>query len=152
MPNLIAAATFFVLLHLLVSGTRLRDALVLRLGPGPYMGLFSLASLAGIVWLGFAFAQARSGAGNDVLWGMGSATHGLQFVLQLIAVLFIIVIYIGATTALQTVWTFSDVMNGLMALPNLIGLVILSPLVYRETRAYFRGEAHAEDMQARSGV
>ena len=96
MPNLIAAAVFFVLLHLLVSGTRLRDTLVLRLGPGAYMGLFSLASLAGIVWLGFAFAQARSGAGNDVLWGMGSATHGLQFVLQLIAVLFIVV---GLTTA-----------------------------------------------------
>ncbi|MCH9732631.1 MAG: sodium:alanine symporter family protein [Actinomycetia bacterium] len=53
---------------------------------------------------------------------------------------FIIVIYIGATTALTTVWTFSDVMNGLMALPNLIGLVILSPLIYRETRAYFSAE------------
>lgn len=65
-------------------------------------------------------------------------------------ILFIIVIYIGATTALQTVWTFSDVMNGLMALPNLIGLIILAPMVYRETRAYFRGEEHAEDMQARS--
>lgn len=35
-----------------------------------------------------------------------------------------------------TVWTFSDVANGLMALPNLIGLLILSPLVYRETKAY----------------
>ncbi len=64
-------------------------------------------------------------------------------------IVFIIVIYIGATTALQTVWTFSDVMNGLMALPNLIGLIILSPLVYRETRAYFRGEEHAADMAAR---
>ncbi|MGV0773231.1 alanine/glycine:cation symporter family protein [Mycobacterium syngnathidarum] len=53
-------------------------------------------------------------------------------------IVFIIVTYIGSTTALTTVWTFSDVMNGLMALPNLIGLLILSPLVYRETRAYFR--------------
>ncbi|MFD0857018.1 alanine:cation symporter family protein, partial [Actinomadura adrarensis] len=52
--------------------------------------------------------------------------------------LFVIVVYIGATTTLTTVWTFSDVMNGLMALPNLIGLLILSPLVYRETRDYFR--------------
>jgi AGCS family alanine or glycine:cation symporter len=62
------------------------------------------------------------------------------------------VTYIGATTALQTVWTFSDVMNGLMALPNLIGLIILSPLVYRETRAYFRGGEHAEEMRAPSDV
>lgn len=64
-------------------------------------------------------------------------------------VVFIIVIYIGATTALTTVWTFSDVMNGLMALPNLIGLVILSPLVYRETRAYFR-EERKEDIWMRA--
>lgn len=51
---------------------------------------------------------------------------------------FIIMVFVGATTTLSTVWTFSDVMNGLMALPNLIGLLILSPLIYRETRAYFR--------------
>ena len=61
---------------------------------------------------------------------------------------FIVVIYIGATTALTTVWTFSDVMNGLMALPNLIGLVILSPLIYRETRAYF-GRELGEGARAR---
>ncbi|MFC5751594.1 alanine/glycine:cation symporter family protein [Actinomadura rugatobispora] len=63
--------------------------------------------------------------------------------------LFIVVSYIGATTTLTTVWTFSDVMNGLMALPNLIGLLILSPLVYRETRAYFSGE-RPEDAKAES--
>ena len=63
-------------------------------------------------------------------------------------IVFIIVIYIGATTALTTVWTFSDVMNGLMALPNLIGLLILSPLIYRETRAYF-SQDHPEDVRVR---
>ncbi|OBF93728.1 sodium:alanine symporter [Mycobacterium sp. 852002-51152_SCH6134967] len=63
-------------------------------------------------------------------------------------IVFIVVIYVGATTALTTVWTFSDVMNGLMALPNLIGLLILSPLIYRETRAYF-SEEHPEDFRAR---
>jgi len=62
-------------------------------------------------------------------------------------VLFIVVSYIGATTTLTTVWTFSDVMNGLMALPNLIGLLILSPLVWRETRDYFRGETPKEDTE-----
>ena len=34
------------------------------------------------------------------------------------------------------VWTFSDIMNGLMAIPNLIGLVLLSGLVVRETKLY----------------
>lgn len=91
MLNLIAAAAFFVVLHLLVSGTRLRDVLVLRLGPGPYMGLFSLASLGGIVWLAFAFAQTRNAAGNEVIWGMSSASHGLQFLLQLVALMFVVV-------------------------------------------------------------
>ncbi|WP_218009639.1 alanine/glycine:cation symporter family protein [Actinomadura kijaniata] len=64
--------------------------------------------------------------------------------------LFIAVVYVGSTTTLTTVWTFSDVMNGLMALPNLVGLLILSPLVYRETRDYFRDrprETEAEPAQ-----
>ena len=53
MAQLIAAAAVFVLLHLLVSGTRLRDAITGAIGEGPYMGLFSLASIAALVWLGF---------------------------------------------------------------------------------------------------
>ncbi|MFI0349579.1 alanine/glycine:cation symporter family protein [Actinomadura sp. 9N407] len=63
--------------------------------------------------------------------------------------IFILVAYVGATTTLTTVWTFSDVMNGLMALPNLIGLLILSPLVYRETREYFRNRP-VEDERVRT--
>lgn len=95
MTNLIAAAAFFVLLHLLVSGTRLRDALVLRLGAGPYMGLFSLASAAGLVWLGFAFGDARVSPTNDLLWGVSGGARHLQLAIQLIAVTFIVV---GLTT------------------------------------------------------
>src|SRR3712207_2808534 len=95
MLNLIAAAVFFVLLHLVVSGTRMRDALTGRLGPGPYMGLFSLASIAGLAWLGFAFADASRGAGNDVIWSISPVTQAIQLVLQLLAVFFIVV---GLTT------------------------------------------------------
>ncbi len=51
-------------------------------------------------------------------------------------ILFSLIIFVGATTELTLVWTFSDVMNGLMALPNLIGLVVLSGLIVRETKAY----------------
>ncbi|MTE24502.1 sodium:alanine symporter family protein [Microbacterium sp. ZXX196] len=53
-------------------------------------------------------------------------------------VLFSLVVFVGCTTQLGVVWAFSDVMNGLMALPNLIGLLVLSGLVARETRAYLR--------------
>jgi alanine or glycine:cation symporter, AGCS family len=37
----------------------------------------------------------------------------------------------------QLVWDFADLMNGLMAFPNLIGLLLLSGVVARETREYF---------------
>ena len=43
---------------------------------------------------------------------------------------------VGCTVQLGVVWAFSEVMNGLMALPNLVGLLILSGLVARETKKY----------------
>ncbi|WP_043499879.1 alanine/glycine:cation symporter family protein [Georgenia sp. SUBG003] len=51
-------------------------------------------------------------------------------------ILFTLVVFVGATTELTVVWNFSDVMNGLMALPNLVGLVICAGLITRETKAY----------------
>ncbi|WP_454083521.1 alanine/glycine:cation symporter family protein [Georgenia sp. Marseille-Q6866] len=51
-------------------------------------------------------------------------------------VVFSLMVYVGATVSLDVVWSFADVMNGLMAIPNLIGLVILSGLVARETKKY----------------
>ncbi len=44
----------------------------------------------------------------------------------------------GAVRSLDFVWSVSDVMNGLMALPNLIGLLLLSGVIVGETRDYFR--------------
>jgi len=51
--------------------------------------------------------------------------------------LWVIVIPLGAVGSLKIVWVFSDVMNGLMALPNLIALAMLSPIVFKVTREYF---------------
>lgn len=95
MTSLIAAAAFFVLIHLAVSGTSLRDALVRRLGAGPYAVLFSLASLVGLVWLGFGYAAARSAEWNAIFWGVTPATRHIQLTLQLVAFLLIV---IGQTT------------------------------------------------------
>lgn len=53
-------------------------------------------------------------------------------------IVFALVVFVGATTQLEIAWSFSDMMNGLMAIPNLIGLLILSGLVARETRAYLK--------------
>lgn len=59
-------------------------------------------------------------------------------------VLFALMVYVGCTVELALVWSFSDVMNGLMALPNLIGLLILAGLVARETRHYLRHDPRLE--------
>lgn len=59
MTNLALAAFAFAALHLLVSGTRLRDALVARLGEKRFIGLFSLASAVVLGWLIWAYARAR---------------------------------------------------------------------------------------------
>lgn len=55
-------------------------------------------------------------------------------------ILFTIVVYIGATVPLGVVWAFADIMNGLMALPNLVGLLLLSGLIARETSHYLKND------------
>ena len=63
-------------------------------------------------------------------------------------VVFSLVVYVGCTTELTAVWNFSDMMNGLMALPNLIGLLILSGMVARETRWYLKHDPKLEASKA----
>lgn len=51
------------------------------------------------------------------------------------------VLTLSAQQGFQLVWNFADVMNGMMAFPNLVGLLILSPVVARETREYLARRA-----------
>ncbi|MGM0643017.1 MAG: alanine/glycine:cation symporter family protein [Thermodesulfobacteriota bacterium] len=51
---------------------------------------------------------------------------------------YVVVIFIGAMIKLDFVWTFSDMMNGLMIIPNLIALLVLSPVIFRITKEYFK--------------
>jgi uncharacterized membrane protein len=95
MSGLIAAAATFVLMHLLISGTRLRNWAVGVVGEGPYMGLYSLASVAALIWLGFTFAGARATPADVDLWTGTPTTRGAQLGLQLIAAFFIVA---GITT------------------------------------------------------
>ena len=53
-------------------------------------------------------------------------------------IVFILAIFFGSIRSLDLVWGLSDVMNGLMALPNLVGLLLLSGVIARETREYFK--------------
>jgi AGCS family alanine or glycine:cation symporter len=56
---------------------------------------------------------------------------------------FIAAIFVGTVRELENLFLISDLMNGMMALPNLIGLLLLSGIVVRETRAYFSTGAAA---------
>ena len=68
---LIAASAAFLGIHLLVSGTKLRDAIVARTGENPYLGLFALSSLGALDWLCIAYNHACAGADNRVLYDLG---------------------------------------------------------------------------------
>ena len=52
--------------------------------------------------------------------------------------LYILAVLIGPFLTLEFVWTFADIFNGLMAFPNLVGLLGLSGVVAAETRSYFK--------------
>ncbi len=52
-------------------------------------------------------------------------------------VLWVIGIFVGTQMTLDMVWKISDALNGLMAIPNLIALLLLSPVVFKLTRQYF---------------
>lgn len=51
-------------------------------------------------------------------------------------ILYGVMVYVGATTALDLVWNFSDIANALMAIPNLICLLALSGIVAKDTFAF----------------
>jgi len=54
---------------------------------------------------------------------------------------FIVVAFLGSLGTVELVWLLSDVLNGLMAIPNLVGLLLLSGVIVRETQAYFSKSA-----------
>lgn len=59
-----------------------------------------------------------------------------DYVIKFYRLLFCLVTYVGSTKALEVVWNFSDTMNGLMIIPNLICLLLLSGEVARECFDY----------------
>jgi alanine or glycine:cation symporter, AGCS family len=60
---------------------------------------------------------------------------GIRSVL-LYRLIFILFVAIGALLQLEVVWRISDIFNGLMAFPNLLGLLLLSKEVVRDTRGF----------------
>lgn len=60
-------------------------------------------------------------------------THKYNMVYRII---FSLVVFVGATTALDVVWNFSDIANALMAIPNLICLLAMSGVVAKEVERF----------------
>ncbi len=61
-------------------------------------------------------------------------------------IVFILVLYSGATMSLTLVWNMADIMNALMAIPNLVSLLALSGVIAKETKHYLWEKNLDEDM------
>jgi AGCS family alanine or glycine:cation symporter len=95
----------------------------------PYVGSIvltvSLATFAFSTILGWSYYAERS-----VEYLAGRRTVFFY------RIVWIVLVYIGAVMNLEMVWNFADILNGLMAVPNIISLLLLSGVLVRETRKY----------------
>lgn len=55
-----------------------------------------------------------------------------------VRVLWLVFIMIGSVTSLELVWDLADTVNGFMAIPSLLGILILSNLVVKNKKEYFK--------------
>ena len=98
-------------------------------GPGGYIVTFGLLIFAFTTMLGWSYYGERCG---EYLFGVK--------IIMPFRILWVIAIYIGSTRELEFVWLLADALNGLMAIPNLIALLLLSPVIFKVTREYFSKE------------
>jgi AGCS family alanine or glycine:cation symporter len=96
-------------------------------GVGAYIVTFGLSIFAFTTLLGWSFYGEKC---VEYLFGVRSI---IPF-----RILWIIAIPIGATAKLSFIWLIADTLNGLMALPNLIALLLLSPVVFSLTKSHFQ--------------
>lgn len=114
MANLLAAAVFFVGIHLLVSGTILRDKLMATIGEKPYLLTFSLTSLGGFIWM----IAAYRGLATDIsFW---TAPNGLIH----LGPIFISLSFVLAIAGLTTPNPTSVQSTGLLEKETAVGGII----------------------------
>ena len=58
--------------------------------------------------------------------------------------IWVVAVVVGAIGGLGFMWDLADTLNGLMAFPNLIGVLMLSPVVFRLTKEFFAKEKKAD--------
>ncbi|MCD7835983.1 MAG: alanine:cation symporter family protein [Lachnospiraceae bacterium] len=96
-------------------------------GMGKYFTAISIALFAFATIAGWEYQGEKA---FEFLIGNDRYAVGYRFVYALSS-------FPGAVAGLEAVWTFSDICNGLMAVPNLICVLLLSGEAVREIRAYF---------------
>ena len=69
-------------------------------------------------------------------------TNGHQKKIIVYRWLYILAVFIGPYMTVSAVWTIADIFNGLMAIPNMIALFVLSGVVAKETKAFFNAKKH----------
>jgi AGCS family alanine or glycine:cation symporter len=92
---------------------------------GPIILTFGLFTFAFSTILGWSYMGEQ---GAEYLLGVKS---NMPY-----RVLFTIVVLIGTTIPLPVVWDIADALNGLMIIPNLIAVLLLSPIIVQETKKY----------------
>lgn len=93
-------------------------------GVGPYLVTFGLLFFASSTILGWAYY------GEKCFQYLIKS----QKAIWVYRTVFVLFIFVGATASLNVIWTFADILNGLMAIPNLIGLIGLSGIIALETK------------------
>jgi AGCS family alanine or glycine:cation symporter len=63
-------------------------------------------------------------------------------------ILWVIGVFIGTQMSLGLVWKMSDALNGMMAIPNLLALLLLSPVVFKLTKQYFQQQDNQPEAKA----
>ena len=63
-------------------------------------------------------------------------------------VLWVIGVFVGTQMSLGLVWKMSDALNGMMAIPNLLALLLLSPVVFKLTKQYFQQQPTQPETKA----
>lgn len=111
-----------------ISGAALTSAAFTSSIPvlGEYVVPIALAIFAFTTVLGWSYYGERCA---EYLFGIR--------VIRLYRAIWVMVLPVGAVVSLELVWLMADTLNALMALPNLIALVLLSPVVFRLAREYF---------------
>ena len=94
---------------------------------GQYIVTLGLAVFAFTTIIGWSFYGERC---TEYLFGL-KAVPVFRFI-------WVIAIPVGATQQLDLAWLIADTLNALMALPNLIALILLSPVVFRLTQEYLK--------------